>query len=254
MIKLSATIITYNEEKNITRCIDSIEKIVDEIIVIDSFSNDKTEELCKRLPVRFFQKEFDNYYNQRNYAAEKASYNYILAIDADEVISEELHNSILQVKQKWEYDGYYFNRLNNYCGSWIRHSGWYPDRKLRLYDKRKAKWGGKEVHEELIMEQNTKICFLKGNLYHYSYNSISEHVERINKYTEISARYNFQKRKKVYLPLIVIRFFVSFLNRFLIKLGFLDGYNGLIISILTAYGKFVKDVKLWQMNKLNLNN
>ncbi|MBN2520728.1 MAG: glycosyltransferase family 2 protein [Bacteroidales bacterium] len=251
MIKISVTIITLNEERNIARCLDSLEGVADEIVIVDSFSIDKTKEICMNYAVNFIEREFDNYASQKNFAAEKCNNNYILSIDADEVLSEELKKSILEVKQKWEFDGYYFNRLNNYCGKWIRFSGWYPDRKLRLYDKRKAKWGGKDVHEELIMEQNTKICFLKGNLYHYSYNSISEHIERINKYTEIAASYNFKKKKKVYLPLIVIRFFVNFLNRFVIKLGFLDGYNGLIISILTAYGKFIKDVKLWQMNKPN---
>jgi len=141
-VKISAVIITFNEEKNIGRCLDSLQKVADEIVVVDSCSNDKTCEICEKYGVRFIQNRFKGHIEQKNFAMQQAEYDWVLSLDADEVLSLELTDSILKVKKDWVIDGYAFNRLTNYCGTWIRHCGWYPDTKLRLWDKRRGRWGG----------------------------------------------------------------------------------------------------------------
>ena len=138
-VKISVVIITFNEEKNIGRCLESIKDIADEIVVVDSFSNDKTEEICRKYKVNFIQNKFEGHIEQKNYAATHASYQHILALDADEALSEKLKKSIIETKKNWIAEGYSFNRLSNYCGKWIKHSGWYPDTKLRLVDRTKGK-------------------------------------------------------------------------------------------------------------------
>ena len=141
-VKVSAVIITYNEERNIKRCLDSIVGVADEIVVVDSYSTDRTEEICKAYHVKFIQHRFFGHIQQKNWAILQATSPYILSLDADEALSDELRLSILKAKKNWTHDGYYFNRLTNYCGKWIRHTSWYPARKLRLWDSRKGSWGG----------------------------------------------------------------------------------------------------------------
>ncbi|RED44938.1 glycosyltransferase family 2 protein [Seonamhaeicola aphaedonensis] len=134
-LKISAVIITYNEEEHLEKRLSSLIGIADEIVVVDSFSTDKTPEICKSFNVTFYQHAFEGYIEQKNYAVTLARHNYILSLDGDEALSETLKQSILKVKLHWAYDGYYCNRLNNYCGQWIKHSDWYPDKKLRLFKK-----------------------------------------------------------------------------------------------------------------------
>ena len=152
MLKLSVVIITLNEEKNIERCLQSVKDIADEIIVVDSYSDDRTEEICSEFGVKFIQQKFKGYVDQKNDGNALASHDYILSLDADEALSEELAASISQVKENWQFDAYAMNRLTSYCGKWIRHSGWYPDRKSRLFDRRKARWTGHLVHERVEVE------------------------------------------------------------------------------------------------------
>src|SRR3954465_7519353 len=148
MLPLSAVIITFNEEKNIARCLDSLIGIVDDVVVIDSFSTDKTEEICKSKGVRFIQHVFEGHIQQKNWAITQAKFPHILSLDADEALDETLKQSILLLKNNWQKDGYYMNRLTNYCGKWIRHCGWYPDKKLRLWDSRKGHWTGTNPHDK----------------------------------------------------------------------------------------------------------
>ncbi|MBT8332765.1 MAG: glycosyltransferase family 2 protein, partial [Deltaproteobacteria bacterium] len=139
-VKISAVIITYNEERNIGRCLDSVREVADEIVVVDSYSTDKTKEICHSMNVKFLQHHFEGHIEQKNYAVSCASCGQVLSLDADEVLSEKLQQSILAAKQSWRFDGYSFNRLTNYWGKWNRHSGWYPDTKLRLWDRSKGRW------------------------------------------------------------------------------------------------------------------
>jgi len=164
MTPISLVIITYNEERNIARCIESVGELSDEVVVVDSFSTDRTEEICRQYGAKFIQHTFEGHIEQKNYAITQATHPHILSLDADEALSEELKQSIYQVKQNWRYDGYYFNRLTSYCGKWIRHSGWYPDRKLRLFDSRKGRWAGVNPHDRYEPDKGSTIRFLEGDL------------------------------------------------------------------------------------------
>ena len=253
---LSAVIITYNEEKNIEKCLSALKGVADEIIVLDSFSTDATEAICKRFDVIFVQHPFDGHIEQKNRAISYTKYDYVLSLDADEVLSEELKQSILQAKLNFDTDGYFFNRINNYCGCWIKHCGWYPDRKLRLWNKNKGAWGGTNPHDVFIMQPGTTQKMLKGDLLHYSYHSISDHLDQINKFTKIAAYQRFKKSKKISVFEILIHPLITFFKKYFLKKGFLDGYYGFIISVLSAYGSFLKDIQLRQLleNKKISNN
>lgn len=244
MIKISAVIITYNEEKNIGRCLDSLMTIADDIVVVDSFSTDKTEEICREKGVRFVQNKFLGHIEQKNFAITQALHHYVLSLDADEELTPELAESINQVKKNWDADGYFINRLTNYCGSWIRHGGWYPDKKLRLWDSRKGKWTGMNPHDRYELRQNSSTRHLTGDLLHYSFYSISQHVNQINYFTDISSETLFQKGKKAGIFMILFSPIFKFLRDFFLKGGFLDGYYGFIICSLSSYAKFLKYSKL----------
>ncbi|GHT11764.1 glycosyl transferase [Bacteroidia bacterium] len=248
MQKLSAVIITFNEEKNIARCLQSLQGVADEIIVVDSGSTDKTEEICQSFNVRFIRQEWLGYIEQKNYAMSLAKYLYILSLDADEALSDELKKSILAVKENKTVDGYKFNRLNNYCGEkWIRHGSWYPDTKLRLWNKKKGRWSGINPHDCVKMENDTQVKHLKGDLLHYSYSSISEHIAQANKHTDIMAQEYYMKAKSVSILTVICKSIWKFFRDYFIKLGILDGYYGLVICLITAFTTFIKYVKLRQL-------
>ncbi|OFX22149.1 MAG: glycosyl transferase [Bacteroidetes bacterium GWA2_31_9b] len=248
MIKLSAVIITYNEEKKIERCLLSLKSIVDEIVVVDSFSTDKTEKICLKHGVRFSTHKFDGYIEQKNYALTCASNDYILSLDADEAISEELKKSILKVKANWKYDGYYFNRFNNYCGQWIHHSNWYPDQKLRLFDRRKGSWGGVNPHDRFIQSKGATKKHLKGDLLHWVLSTYDDHIDKANRFSTIAAEEAFKKGKRASIITILFHAIWRFLKSYFIRLGILDGYNGFVISSFSSYTVFLKYIKLRQMN------
>jgi glycosyltransferase involved in cell wall biosynthesis len=248
-IKLSVVIITYNEEKNIERCLQAVKKVADEIIVVDSFSTDKTKEICLSYGVKFYEHPFEGYVNQKNYACSLTSYQYILNVDADEVLSDELIKSILEIKKNCIYDGYYINRLTNYCGKWIKHGGWYPDKKLRLWYSPKGKWEGINLHEKLVMQKGSKLETLKGNLLHYSYDSIKQHINQINKFTEIAAETEATQGRKISLLKLIFFPLWKFIRDYIVKLGFLDGYYGFIVAILSAFASFIKYAKIREKQK-----
>jgi glycosyltransferase involved in cell wall biosynthesis len=247
LTKLSVVIITFNEEKNIERSIRSVIDIADEILVVDSFSVDQTEEICRRYGVKFVNHSFEGHIEQKNWALDQTTYNHVLSLDADEVVSEELKRSILQIRENWRGDGYYFNRLTNYCGQWIYHCGWYPDRKLRLFDKTKGRWGGVNPHDKFILKKGSTQSHLKGNLLHYSYSTISDHVTRIDKYSTISAREMRIGGLRATTFTIISHSAWRFFSDYFLQYGFLDGYYGFIISILNAYLTLLKYVKLKEL-------
>ncbi len=248
-VSISVVIITLNEEKTIGKCLDSVKDIADDIVIVDSYSTDKTEEICISHGVRFVKNKFEGYIQQKNYAITQAKFSHILSLDADEVLSEKLIEEIKKVKNNWDGDGYTINRLNNYCGKWIHHTGWYPDRKLRLWDSRKGKWTGLNPHDRFEMQSGAIIKHLSGNILHYSFNSISDHINQINRFSDISAKAKFQKGIRISLCFTFVRTLAAFLKKYFLKLGFLDGYYGFIISKLTAYGVFLKDIKLRELYK-----
>ncbi len=254
-MKISAVIITYNEEQNIGRCLDSLQEIADEIIVLDSHSTDQTQEICKLYSVQFHSQPFKGFIQQKNDAIALASNDFVLSIDADEAISNELKNSILGLKKQDipQHTAYIVNRLTNYCGKWIRHSAWYPDYLIRIFDRRKCVFEGKYIHEKVVVPENDLIGKLSGDLLHYSYNSISEHIVRANKYTDLTALEAFEKGKKASLFSILVNPSVKFFRNYIIRLGFLDGYYGYTICRISAFATYLKYAKLRQLQKQKHN-
>lgn len=246
-IKLSVVIISYNEERDIERCLKSTVPVADEIVVVDSYSTDRTAEICRKYDVQFIQHRFDGHIEQKNWAITQASYPHILSLDSDEALDEVLQQSILKVKQDWQGDGYTMNRLTNYCGTWIRHCGWYPDRKLRLWDSRKGAWRGINPHDRYELQSGSKISHLKGDILHYSYYTISEHVQQTNYFTDLSARAYLERGKQGYLIKVLFNPLIGFIKSYILKLGILDGYYGFVISVLAGQSTFLKYVKLRQL-------
>ncbi len=249
MTKLSVVIITYNEERNIGRCLESVKDIADEIVIVDSFSTDGTEKICREFGARFIQHAFEGHIEQKNWAITQARYPHILSLDADELLSDRLKRSIRHAKENWDSDGYYFNRLTNYCGKWIRHSSWYPSRKLRLWDSRKGQWGGMNPHDHFILEKGASRKFLKGDLLHFSYYSIYQHIEQINRFSDIAAKSYFSAGKKASWFNIIFHPVWRMFRDYIIKFGILDGFFGLVISLNSSHETFLKYSKLRKLHR-----
>jgi glycosyltransferase involved in cell wall biosynthesis len=248
-IKLSAVIITFNEERNIKRCLDSLKEVADEIIVVDSFSTDKTESICKDYSlVKFIKQSWLGYSGQKNFANALASHDYIFSIDADEALSSELITSIKTIKNNPSSDIYIVKRLTNYCGQWIKHGGWYPDKKIRIWKKNDAIWEG-DIHEILKLKKGVSSFELKGDLLHYSYYTIKDHLNQVNNYTELMAIEAVKKGKKYSVLQLFFSPPVKFIKKYFIQLGFLDGYYGFIISIVGAHTTFYKYLKIHEHYK-----
>lgn len=248
-MQISAVIITFNEERNIERCLQSLVEVADEIVVVDSFSTDKTEDICRQFNVNFITHKFDGHIQQKNWAITQAKHPYVLSLDADEALDETLKKSILRVKENWTHDGYFMNRLTNYCGKWIKHCGWYPDKKLRLWDSRKGAWGGVNPHDEYLMEDGSEIGHVDGDLLHYSFYTVEEHQKQINYFTDIAAKAYHKDGKKAPLFKVWFNPVFTWFKCYIIKLGFLDGKYGWIICKKNAYHNYLKYSKLRQLNQ-----
>ena len=223
------------------RAIESL-RCADEILVIDSGSNDRTVEIAEKLGARVVESGWPGYANQKNLAADKAAYDWILSIDADESLSEALEGEIWQVKKRGpEFDAYTMPRMAQYLGRWIRHSGWYPDRKVRLYDRRKARWVGKFVHE--TVQVDGRIGHLDSNLLHFTCNSLSEHLKTMDRYTTLAAEQLLETGEKVTWTRLALEPPWTFFQAYVLKLGFLDGVEGLAIANMAALYNFVKYAK-----------
>lgn len=246
-VQISVVIITFNEEKNIARCLDSIAEIADDVVVVDSFSTDRTEEIVKSKNARFIQHVFEGHIEQKNWAITQAKFPYVLSLDADEALNDTLIASIKKAKANWQADAYSMNRLTNYCGQWIKHCGWYPDTKLRLWDSRKGKWGGVNPHDCYEMITGSKTEKLNGDILHYSYYTISDHLKQVDYFTTIAAQAHFKKGSRSNLLKIIFSPGIKFFRDYFLKLGFLDGYYGLVICIISSHATFIKYVKLKQL-------
>jgi glycosyltransferase involved in cell wall biosynthesis len=226
MIKISAVIIAFNEEKDIGRCLESVRDIADEILVLDSFSTDATEDICRKYRVRFEQHAFDGYVAQKNRALQLASYDYILSLDADEALSETVKSEIEKTINCWSHDGYIFNRRNSYCGHWMRFTSWYPDQKLRLFDRRKAKWAGLDPHDSICMDPGSKVMHLKGDLLHWAVHTKEEQEAKTEQFARISARFYFNQGIRSGLMTALAHCVWRWFREYCIKLGILDGKSG----------------------------
>jgi glycosyltransferase involved in cell wall biosynthesis len=249
MVNISAVIITFNEEKRIGRCIDSVRKVADEVVVVDSFSKDRTREICLAKGVTFIEHPFTGFTDQKKFSVGQASHDYILALDADEYLSPELEQSIREAKSRWTADAFNFNRLNSYAGKWIKSSGWYPDRKIRLWDRRKGNWAGGKVHETVAMQPGAKTATLKGDLLHEAYQNASQLIRKMQlQYADLYAE-EHAFRKTVTPFKIFYKTIAAFFKSYVLNGGMFDGYEGLLISGSNANGAFYKYAKLLERNR-----
>ena len=248
MIKYSAVIITKNEADNIARCIQSLLPVTEDILIIDSGSTDQTIEIAKDLGAKVIETKWLGYSETKNLGNTKAGNDWIISIDADEVVSESLQHAIKNLSPQ-ENTVYILNRMTNYCGKWIKHSGWFPDKKVRIFNKKEICWQGEFVHETLAIPRHYTQIELSGILEHYSYKSLDDHWERLNKYAELSAQEMHKKGKKANLIKLYLAPAFRFFRTLLLKKGILDGKEGWIISSRNAYMVRKKYRLLQQLNK-----
>jgi glycosyltransferase involved in cell wall biosynthesis len=245
-MKITATIITLNEERQIARAIESL-RCCDEILILDSGSVDRTVELAEKLGARVVEGGWLGYAAQKNRAAEHATHDWILSLDADEALSEALDAEIWNLKKNGpRFDAYTMPRLAQYLGKWIEHSGWYPDRKVRLYDRSKAHWVGDFVHESVTVEG--KVGHLESNILHFTCDSISEHVKTMERYTTLAAQEIAARKEKIGVGRLILSPPWTFLKTYFFQLGFLDGVEGLILAYMAAFYTFVKYAKARNMS------
>lgn len=242
---LSVIIITKNEEKNIERTLQSL-LWVDEIIIVDSFSTDKTKEIASKYPLNFIEREWKGFADQKKYALSKATKEWVLAIDADEVVSEELKIEIQNMlKDTIQLQAYFIPRKNYFLNKWIRNCGWYPDNHLRFGRRESLFVTDRQVHEGL--DVNSEKGFLKGSLKHYSYNSIHQYFEKFNIYTTLDVEQKILKKKnKIEWYNILFSPISQFLRMYIGKSGWKDGVHGFLVSLFSSFYTLVVYAKAWE--------
>ncbi|EQA43554.1 glycosyltransferase, group 2 family protein [Leptospira broomii serovar Hurstbridge str. 5399] len=249
--KLSVVVITYNEERNIADCIRSCRDIAEEIVILDSNSTDKTEEICRSFPeVKFFSQKFRGHVQQKNDAISLCKNEWILSLDADERLSEELKQSLrnfLNLPDDGSLDGLKTARLTFHMGRFIRFSGWYPQTKFRIFRKSKARWAGENPHDYLVVEG--KGIKTTGDILHYSFRDLAQQVDTINKFSSIVAWTRSRKGRRFSLLRTIYKPFGKFLEIYFFKLGILDGFPGFTIAISSAYSTFLKEAKIYELGK-----
>ncbi len=238
--KLSVAVITYNEENNLGRCLDSVLDLADEIVVVDSGSEDQTRAIANSFHAKVLERSFDGHIQQKNYALEQCQNDMVLSLDADEALSDKLKSSIQEIKNHEKSGIYEMSRLTNYRGHWIRHCGWYPDRKVRLFDRNLASWGGENPHDRVVPAKGQEISRLKGDILHYSYPDLASHLKQIEFFTGIMAKGLVDKGKK---PSMIKELFApafKFFQSYFLQLGFLDGYAGFQVCRISAFATYMK--------------
>jgi glycosyltransferase involved in cell wall biosynthesis len=245
--KITALLITFNEEQFIRDYILSMD-FVDELIIVDSFSTDKTVDIIKEFPqVKFYQRKFDDFSSQKNYAIEKASNNWIIFFDADEVIPKSLKEEIIEkVANETEEIAFWIYRTTIYMGKEIRYSGLQNDKVIRIFKKEFCRYNGKLVHEEIVAKG--KVGFIKNKMMHYSYLGIDTIIFKRNKYAQLQAETLYKKGKKPTVFHFLVKPAFRFFKHYVLKRGFLDGFQGFMISFVYSYTVFMRYVKLWLLH------
>ena len=245
--KISACVIVFNEEAKIRRCLESL-TWCDELIVVDSFSTDRTVEIAREFTPHVYQHVWLGYVGQRNMIREKASHPWILYLDSDEEVSPGLRNEILHEFDHGDrkYLGYEFPRLVFFLGRWIKHGEWYPDVKLRLFHKEFGRTEGEEPHDRVAVRGPVKR--LKNPVYHYTYDDLRDQNETLNRFSTITAQQKYVKDQSFRVIDLLFRPFFRFFKGYILRLGFLDGMPGFIIAVTNGYGAFIKYAKLWELN------
>ncbi len=251
---ISACITAGNEERNIRRCLESV-RWADEIVVVDSFSTDRTVDICREFTARVYQHKWLGYIGQKNLIKDLAKGPWILFLDADEEISPSLREEIdaeFNSGNNAQFAGYEFPRMVRYLGRWITHGDWYPDTKLRLFRKEHGVCGGKEPHDRTLV--NGKVRRLRSPLYHYTYTDISNQMSTLNRFSTISAEGKFDEGERFRIAKLLFNPTFRFVRCYILRRGFLDGLPGLIIAANTAYGVFAKYAKLWEIEHRKSRN
>jgi glycosyltransferase involved in cell wall biosynthesis len=245
-MKITATVITLNEERNVARAIESL-RCADEILIVDSGSTDRTVELAEKLGARVLEAGWLGYAAQKNWAAEHATHEWILSLDADEALSEALEAEIWSLKKSGpRCQAYTMPRLACYLGRWIYHSGWYPDRKVRLYHRAHAQWVGDFVHESV--QPSGRVGHLQSNILHFTCESLSEHVKTMDRYTTLAAQELAARKLKAPLSSLIVDPAWTFVKTYFFQRGFLDGPEGLTIAYMAAFYTFLKYSKARNMS------
>lgn len=248
-VRISAVIITKNEEKNIGRALASV-AWTDEVLVLDCGSSDRTVELALKSGAIVETDDWKGYVANKNAAAEPASGDWILSIDADEEITPELRTEIeIILEDPGGAAGYRIPRKNHYLGHWIRRCGWYPDYQLRLWRRGAGRWVGGRVHERV--EVNGPVGRTRAPINHYSYSSIAEHIDRMNTYAGLAARDKFEAGKKAGVFRLLLAAPAQFIRLYFLRGGILDGIPGLLVSALGGYYAFLKQARLWELHYKN---
>jgi glycosyltransferase involved in cell wall biosynthesis len=248
ILGISVVIITKNEEQNISRCLESV-TWADEIVIVDSCSTDRTVDICRNYTVRIFEQEMVDFSKQKNFAIEKASQEWIFSIDADEIVSKELRNEIVDTLANPQYSCYFVPWQNMFWGKWLKHGGFYPSYRLRLFRKDIARFKG-TIHETVDISNIKEVGYLKGNLIHNTVTSYERKLRKSNLYSTLLATERAQDKnyvwKKSFLLTKPMRVFVI---GYFIYLGFLDGFEGLICHLHNAFGEFAINVKIWEIRE-----
>lgn len=247
-MKISVAVITFNEENNIERCLKSVALLADEIIVVDSLSSDKTVQIAQANGATTIAQKFLGHIEQKNFAIDQCSNDWVLSLDADECLSASLLENLQKIKANLPVaDAFRMARMTSYCGQWIKHGGWYPDKKVRLINKHKARWGGINPHDKIMVDGSTKE--VKGDIMHYSYHSVEGHLEQAQKFSTITANHLYELNKKTNFFRIYFKPFIRFLRDYFFKFGFLDGKYGYTIARISAKAVYWREIKLKQLHE-----
>jgi glycosyltransferase involved in cell wall biosynthesis len=247
MNKISVAIITKDEERNIRECLESV-RWVDEIVVVDNGSTDRTEAICEGYSVRFYSEEWKGYSGQKNSAIDKTRNEWVLSLDADERVTPELRDEILcQMKNGPGHDGYYIARKNFFLGRWIRRCGWFPDHNLRLFRKSRGRFLEREVHERI--EVKGTIGVLKTPMEHWTYRTLDDYLRRMERYSTLAAREMARGGREYHLRDALLRPPFTFLQMFFLRAGFREGYPGFLLSVLYSFYTFLKYGKLKELRE-----
>ena len=239
--QLSVTIITLNEERRVGKCIESA-SFADEILVVDSASSDRTVEIARKLGARVIHQDWLGYGRQKQFAVEQAANEWVLCLDADEWLSPELSQSIQSVLEQPEYSAYQFPRRNRFMGRWLRHGEGYPDWSLRLFDRNHAHWSEDEVHEKVVPDED--VGKIGGDLMHESEETLQQYLEKQNRYTTLQAeRLRADGKRGSAIKMVASPLF-RFIKFYFIRLGFLDGFPGLLHILIGCRNSFMKQIKL----------
>jgi len=245
MEKISVTIITRNEEQNIRECLESV-RWADEIVIVDNGSTDETLTIGREYRAKVFSEDWKGYSGQKNSALEKARNEWVLSLDADERVSPDLHQEIEAALQgNPSIDGYFLARKNFFLGRWIRHCGWYPDLNLRLFCKSRGRFQERAVHEKV--ELRGKTTTLKNPLIHETYRSLTDFFQRTDRYSTLAAREMYREGRRYRFIDVLFRPPFTFLQMYILRAGFLEGYFGFLLSVLYSFYTFAKYIKLKEL-------